>query len=605
MAIISVVIPVYKAEKCLYELYTRLKTSLEIVSEDFEIILVEDCGGDRSWEIIQELAKQDPRVKGIQFSRNFGQHYGITAGLDHCDGDWVVVMDCDLQDRPEEIPRLYEKAQEGYDVVLAKRKKRQHGFFKKLTSKAFYQVFNYLADLQYDAEVGNFRIISKQVVSDFLLMREQLRFFGGLVDWMGFPTASIEVKHDSRFEGKSTYTFKKLWKLAIDTIIAYSDKPLRLSIRVGFTISLLAFMGVIYIMTKSLLFGVSVTGWSSLIVSLYFLGGIIIANLGIIGIYLGKTFEQSKNRPLYLIRSQTSNLFKDDKKNKLTIFAMTEKGYAVLTRIIPSFKNNIETVISSRDLNMQKDFYLEIKSLCENNDINFVDKKDFKKIATEYAIAISWRWLINTDHSKLIVFHDSLLPRYRGFNPLVCALINGENQIGVTALFATSEYDRGDIITQSSTKIEYPIKIQDAIRKIIKNYEKVALCVMETIVNNERFTITTQNEQEATYSLWRDEEDYLINWDQSSIKIKRFIDAVGYPYKGAYTRLDANLVRILDVEIVEDVVIENRMPGKVIFTKNLMPIVVCGQGLLQIIEMVDDQHNKSLIPLPRFRMRFG
>ncbi len=306
MATISIVIPVYKAEKCLYELYTRLKTSLEIVSEDFEIILVEDCGGDRSWEIIQELAKQDPRVKGIQFSRNFGQHYGITAGLDHCDGDWVVVMDCDLQDRPEEIPRLYEKAQEGYDVVLAKRKNRQDAFFKKLISKVFYQVFNYLADLQYDAEVGNFRIISRKVLVNLRLMREQLRFFGGLVDWMGFPTGHIEVQHDARLEGKSSYTFKKLWKLATDTIIAYSDKPLRLSIKIGFVIALISFLGGIYLIFKAILYGTPALGWSSLIVSLYFLGGIVISILGIIGIYLGKTFDETKKRPLYLIRNSAN-----------------------------------------------------------------------------------------------------------------------------------------------------------------------------------------------------------------------------------------------------------------------------------------------------------
>ncbi|MTJ21035.1 glycosyltransferase family 2 protein [Dolichospermum sp. UHCC 0352] len=310
MAVISVVIPVYKAEKCLHELYTRLKSSLQVISEDFEIVLVEDCGGDRSWEIILELANQDTRVKGIQFSRNFGQHYGITAGLDHCNGDWVVVMDCDLQDRPEEIPKLYAKAQEGYDVVLAKRKNRKDAFLKKLTSKLFYQIFNYLADLKYDAEVGNFRIISRKVVSNFCLIREQLRFFGGLVDWMGFPTVCIEVQHDSRLEGESTYTFKKLWKLATDTIIAYSDKPLRLSVKIGFIISLLAFLSGTYLIIKAILFGTPVIGWSSLIVSLYFLGGIIISILGIIGIYLGKTFDETKKRPLYLVRNSTNLDFK-------------------------------------------------------------------------------------------------------------------------------------------------------------------------------------------------------------------------------------------------------------------------------------------------------
>jgi len=302
---LSVVIPVYKAEGCLHELYQRLRDSLEQISTDFEIILVEDCGGDRSWEIINELAVKDPRVKGIQFSRNFGQHYGITAGLDFSDGDWTVVMDCDLQDRPEEILSLYAKAQEGFDVVLARRTARKHSPIKRLTSWSFYKVFNYLADLDYDPAVGNFRIVSRKVIDTFKTMRERLRFFGGLVDWMGFPTTSIEVAHAHRAEGKSTYTFAKLWKLATDTIIAYSDKPLRLSVKFGFFISLLALIYGSYVLIHALIHGSTVSGWSSLFVSIYFLGGIVIANMGIIGIYLGKTFDEVKRRPLYIVRNTT------------------------------------------------------------------------------------------------------------------------------------------------------------------------------------------------------------------------------------------------------------------------------------------------------------
>ncbi|MBK9161553.1 MAG: glycosyltransferase [Nitrosomonadales bacterium] len=302
---ISVVIPVYKAEQCLDELYRRLRDALQSISPDFEIVLVEDCGGDNSWQVIERLAAADPRVKGIQFSRNFGQHYGITAGLDHCHGDWAVVMDCDLQDRPEEIPRLYAKALEGYDIVLARRGKRQDPPFKRATSWLFYKLFSYLADIDYDAQTGNFRIMSRKVVVNFLGMREQLRFFGGLVQWMGFPTASIEVAHAGRHEGESTYTFAKLWKLAAETIIAYSDKPLRLSVRFGFAMAFLAFCYGIYIIGHALYYGSPVPGWNSLIVSLYFIGGIIIATLGIIGIYLGKTFDESKKRPLYIVRRAT------------------------------------------------------------------------------------------------------------------------------------------------------------------------------------------------------------------------------------------------------------------------------------------------------------
>ena len=303
--LISVVVPVYKAENCLDELYRRLAQALEPISPNFEIVLVEDCGGDRSWEVIERLAGQDARVRGIQFSRNFGQHYGITAGLDHCHGDWVVVMDCDLQDRPEEISRLYAKAQEGYDVVLARRGTRRDPLLKRATSWLFYKMFSYLADIDYDAQTGNFRILSRKVAKNLCAMREQLRFFGGMVQWMGFPTASIEVEHAERHEGKSTYTFGKLWKLAAETIIAYSDKPLRMAVRFGFLMALLAFCYGLYILALSTFYEVPIMGWSSLIVSLYFIGGIIISILGIIGIYLGKTFDESKKRPLYIVRRAT------------------------------------------------------------------------------------------------------------------------------------------------------------------------------------------------------------------------------------------------------------------------------------------------------------
>ncbi len=302
---LSVVIPVYKAENCLDELYLRLKSALEEVSTSFEILLIEDCGDDGSWQVIEQLAAADSRVRGIQFSRNFGQHYGITAGLDVCRGDWVVVMDCDLQDRPEEIPRLYAKAQEGYDVVLARRGVRCDPLLKRVTSWLYYKIFSYLSDIEYDGESGNFRIMSRKVVVNFRRMGEQLRFFGGLVQWMGFPTSSIVVQHAERFEGKSSYTFAKLWRLASETIIAHSDKPLRLAVRFGFLMTFFSFVYGAYLFGNALFYGSPIPGWSSLIVSLYFIGGIIIGILGILGIYLGKTFDESKKRPLYIIRRAT------------------------------------------------------------------------------------------------------------------------------------------------------------------------------------------------------------------------------------------------------------------------------------------------------------
>jgi len=305
--LISVVIPVYKAEKMLDELYTRLRDALETVSPRFEIVLVEDCGGDRSWEVIERLAKADPRVVGLQFSRNFGQHYGITAGLDQCRGDWVVVMDCDLQDAPEEIPRLYHKALEGYDVVLALRGQRQDPALKRFTSWLYYRLFSYLADIDFDGDSGNFRIMSRQVVRNFNRMREQLRFFGGQVQWMGFPTTGLQVTHAERAEGKSTYTLAKLIKLAADTIIAYSDKPLRMAARLGMTMAAVSFGFGAFILIRSLVHSSPIPGWASLMVSLYFIGGLIIGILGIMGVYLGKAFDETKKRPLYIVRRLTPN----------------------------------------------------------------------------------------------------------------------------------------------------------------------------------------------------------------------------------------------------------------------------------------------------------
>jgi dolichol-phosphate mannosyltransferase len=302
---ISVVTPVYRAEACLEELYRRLVAALSTITDDFEIVMVEDCGGDRSWEIIRELARRDPRVKGLQFSRNFGQQYGIAAGLDYCDGDWVVVMDCDLQDLPEDIPRLYAKAQEGYDVVVGKRGRRAHPWLKRLASRLFYRLFSYLTGLRYEGDEGNFRILSRKVVANLRRFRERLRFFAALVHWMGFRTAAIEITHAERRHGKSTYTPRMLARLAVDTIIAYSDKPLRLCVKLGFAIALGAFAYGVWIVVLALRYQVPVTGWSSLIVSIYFIGGVIIAILGIMGLYLGRTFDEAKRRPLYVVAETT------------------------------------------------------------------------------------------------------------------------------------------------------------------------------------------------------------------------------------------------------------------------------------------------------------
>lgn len=282
---------------------------------------------------------------------------------------------------------------------------------------------------------------------------------------------------------------------------------------------------------------------------------------------------------------------------------MTRKGRAVLAAIHSKFPGLLAAVIASRDTGIEEDCYDDIRQFCDRNDIPFFDRRDSCSITTDYSLAISWRWLIRADSSQLIVFHDSLLPRYRGFNPLVTALINGDKKIGVTALFATDDYDKGDIIAQSETLIDYPITIAEAIDAIQANYVSLGLEIADCISRGGTFRATPQAEDSASYSLWRDEEDYFIDWTASATTIRRIVDALGFPYKGAASVLDGKVVRLLKVEALDDVQIENRTPGKVIFIRDSRPVVVCGQGLLRIDELKDDQ-GAVMLPLPRFRMRF-
>lgn len=302
---VSVVVPVYAGADCLDELHRRLVENLSKITERFEIILTEDCGPDDSWPRIQELAAKDPRVRGMQLSRNFGQHPAITAGLAATRGDWVVVMDCDLQDRPEEIPRLWEKAQEGFDCVLARRAERRDKWTKKMSSVIFYKTFNYLTDLNYDGTVANFSIVSRRVVSQLLDMGESVRFYGGFLTWMGFKKAYIDVEHGERFAGQSSYTLAKLFRMAMPIILAYSNKPLRLCVMLGIALAGLSVLGGAVLIFRVLAYGSPVLGWPSLMVSLNFSTGAIIFTLGILGLYIDRIFTEVKRRPIFIVRERT------------------------------------------------------------------------------------------------------------------------------------------------------------------------------------------------------------------------------------------------------------------------------------------------------------
>lgn len=286
---------------------------------------------------------------------------------------------------------------------------------------------------------------------------------------------------------------------------------------------------------------------------------------------------------------------------------MSEKGYRSLTGIVESFGSGvIDFIVYAKDKNVQQDYTNEIKNVADVNNIRIYEKSDDYVIKSKYIIAISWRWLIPINSENiLITLHDSLLPKYRGFAPLVNQLLNKEPYIGVTAIVSDTEYDKGGIITQSKTKVNYPIRIKDAIAEVSVLYVDVLKNVIRHAIENESLKTTTQNESEATYSLWRDEEDYNIDWNKSSSEIRSFIFALGFPYKGASAYILNKKIRIHDAIEFNDLVVVNRDVGKVIFMENNFPVVVCGKGLLKITEATYDESGESALPLNKFRIRFS
>lgn len=305
---------------------------------------------------------------------------------------------------------------------------------------------------------------------------------------------------------------------------------------------------------------------------------------------------------MIVIKPNTST---SQKFETVTLFVMTKKGLAFIEQALKEFRPLIQEVVIGRDLNLTDDYSGEISRVCTNAKLPHCFREDFKQVTSKYVMAISWRWLINHPSQDLIVFHDSLLPKYRGFAPLVNALINGETKLGVTALYGASEYDSGDIIHQSSIDITYPITISSAIELIIECYVKSGLAVLTQISDGKKPKAEAQDSERVTYSIWRDDEDYRVNWNESAAKIRRTIDALGAPYKGALTLMDSQAVRITAAEELTDVAIENRTPGKIIFMDDGFPIVVCGEGLLMIKGCSPDGSEHSIFPLKKFRQRFG
>ena len=305
----SIVIPIYNEEENIIELYSRLTTVMgELCNNEkysidsYEIIMVDDSSTDLSWQIIKELHKKDKKVKGLTFSRNFGHHIAITAGLDHAKGKAVILMDGDLQDPPEEIPKLYEKFNEGYDVVYGIRKERQDTIFKKTTSFLFWWMLRRFSGVNMPSGQTMLRMLSRRVVSVLKDMREYARFIHGMMAWTGFNVASIEVEHSPRIKGRSKYNISRMFKLAFNAATSFSTVPLRLAIYFGLTSSFISIFVGSYMIYRKIFYNIPVLGYASIIVSLFFIGGIQLLMLGIFGEYLGRTYQEVQRRPLYILK---------------------------------------------------------------------------------------------------------------------------------------------------------------------------------------------------------------------------------------------------------------------------------------------------------------
>lgn len=299
--LISIVSPVYRADKIIDKLVAEIQETLLRMKVTYEIILVDDRSPDNSWEEMKKNSARFPEVISIRLSKNFGQHPAIIAGLSQAKGKWVVVMDCDLQDQPKEIENLFNKAKEGYDVVLARRTKRQDHFLKKLSSIIFSKVYGFFTDTKYDNEIANFGIYDQKVIQSILQISDYIKFFPLFVNFVGYNSTSISVEHASRESGQTSYSFSKLISLAFNSIVSFSNKPLKIFVKFGLMISMASVFVGSYYMYEAYQNKIEVIGYTSIIVSIWFLSGIIITTIGVTGIYVGKIFDQTKNRPVFII----------------------------------------------------------------------------------------------------------------------------------------------------------------------------------------------------------------------------------------------------------------------------------------------------------------
>ena len=299
---ISVISPCYGAPTLLEELVRQIEETVSKLTSDYEIILVEDHSPDNSREIITEICRKNKRVKGVFLSRNFGQQYALNAGFDLSTGDYVVTLDCDLQNPPAQIKDLYEKIQEGYDIVFASRQNRPDNFFMTQGSHLFNKLMGFLTDTKQDESLAEFAIYRRKVIDAMAQMGDYRRYYPLMNQWVGFKTAKVFVNHDERTDGKeSSYSMRKRIELAVTTAVSFSTKSLRLIVYFGVIITLLAIIAALGLVIKTIVRDTPVSGWVTLFVSMWFIAGIMISVMGIIAVYIGSIFDEVTHRPSYII----------------------------------------------------------------------------------------------------------------------------------------------------------------------------------------------------------------------------------------------------------------------------------------------------------------
>jgi dolichol-phosphate mannosyltransferase len=313
MPLYSIVIPLYNEEDVAGECIRRVTAVCEKLDGSYEVIFVDDGSEDSTREIIGKACAENPALKLISFSRNFGHQVAITAGMDHSSGDAVIVMDADLQDPPEVIPSLIEKYKEGYDVVYAVRSERKgETALKRWTSKAFYRFLRYMCSIDIPVDTGDFRLISRKVCDVMKTLTERNRYVRGLVSWVGFKQTAVEYVREKRFAGETKYPLGKMIKLSIDGITSFSSKPLTMSKNLGYITAAAGFIYMIVVLIQKFILDRTVQGWASLAVLILIIGGAQLIMLGVIGEYIARIFDESKNRPLYIIEDKIN--FNGDEK---------------------------------------------------------------------------------------------------------------------------------------------------------------------------------------------------------------------------------------------------------------------------------------------------